>query len=192
MPKRALVLLAQGFEEVEAVTPVDYLRRSGVEVLTAAVGTGRAVTGSHGIALEADVLFDGLPGEADDWDAVVIPGGLPGADKLAASPEAGAFITAMAAKGKWVSAICASPARVLFPLGLLEGRRFTCFPGEEERVIAGSRKVVWIQDPVVTDGNLITSRGAGTAGLFAVEIVSALMGREEGARLAARALLPGS
>ena len=199
MTKKVIVLLAEGFEEVEAITPVDYLRRAGIEVTTAAVGTkaqGLAVKGARSIPVVADAALETLAAEKkldpSAWDGVVVPGGLPGADNLAASKEAGAFIKAMAGAGKWICAICAAPARVLSPLGLLAGKRFTCFPGEEEKVIApgsASAGAVWKQDRVVVDGNFITSRGAGTAGEFACAITGALLSEAEGKKLAEKVLM---
>ena len=197
MAKKVIVLLAEGFEEVEAITPVDYLRRAGIEVTVAAVGTKLpAVKGSHSIQVSADAALETLLKEnkldPSSWDGAVIPGGLPGADNLAASREAGAFITAMAGAGKWIFSICAAPARVLSPLGLLKGKNFTCFPGEEEKVVApgsASAGAKWKQDRVVVDGNLITSRGAGSAGEFACAIISAMINEAEGKKMAERVLL---
>jgi 4-methyl-5(b-hydroxyethyl)-thiazole monophosphate biosynthesis len=119
MMKKAVVLLAEGFEEVEAVTPIDYLRRAGIEVTVAAIGVaaigaaaignGLAVKGARGITVNADTTLRELAGQTD-WDAVVIPGGMPGASNIAASKEAGALIAETAAAGKLICAICASPA----------------------------------------------------------------------------------
>jgi 4-methyl-5(b-hydroxyethyl)-thiazole monophosphate biosynthesis len=194
MPKKVLVFLAEGFEEVEAVTPIDYLRRSGIDVTAAAVGKSLAVKGSHGIQVTADILLESLLAGGkllpSIWDGVVVPGGLPGADNLAASKETGVFVKEMAAGDKLICAICAAPARVLAPLGLLKGKNFTCFPGEEEKVISpasASFGAQWKEDRVVVDGSFITSRGAGTAGEFACAIVEKLTG--EGEKLAVRVLL---
>jgi 4-methyl-5(b-hydroxyethyl)-thiazole monophosphate biosynthesis len=194
MAKKVLVLLAEGFEEVEAVTPIDYLRRSGIDVTAAAVGKNLAVNGSHGIQITADTLLENLLAGGkllpSEWDGVVVPGGLPGADNLAASRETGDFIKEMASGGKLICAICAAPARVLAPLGLLNGKKFTCFPGEEEKVISPSSAnygAQWKEDRVVVDGSFITSRGAGTAGEFACAIVEKLTG--EGRKLAERVLI---
>jgi protein deglycase len=194
MPKKVLVLLAEGFEEVEAITPIDYLRRSGIEVTAAAIGKSLTVKGSHGIQIMADALLDSLLAEGkllpSAWDGVVIPGGLPGSDNLAASKETGVLVTEMAAQGRLICAICAAPARVLSPLGLLKGKKFTCFPGEEEKVTSASSAsygAQWKEDRVVVDGSFITSRGAGTAGEFACAIIEKLTG--EGEKIAERVLL---
>ncbi|MDR0496612.1 MAG: DJ-1/PfpI family protein [Treponema sp.] len=190
MAKNVIVLLAEGFEEVEAITPIDYLRRAGIEVTVASIGKELAVTGSHGIKVTADICLDSFldPGtqNLEVCDGVVVPGGLPGADNLAASKATGAFLKEMAVSGKLVSAICASPARVLAPLGLLEGKKFTCYPGEEAKV----SNAEWKQDRVVVDGNVITSRGAGTAGEFACAIVDRLLGEGEGKKISDKVLLP--
>ena len=189
MPKKVIVLLAPGFEEVEAVTPIDYLRRAGIEVSVVAVGL-KTVNGSHGIQISADTDLSSLLEEKklipSEWDAVIVPGGLPGADNLAASGDVGAFLKEMAKAGKLICAICAAPARVLSPLGLLSGKEFTCFPGEEKNVPASA---IWKEDRVVIDGNFITSRGAGTAGEFACAVVSKLLTDADGKKLAERVLL---
>jgi 4-methyl-5(b-hydroxyethyl)-thiazole monophosphate biosynthesis len=200
MPKKVIVLLAEGFEEVEAVTPIDYLRRAGIEVTTAAVGAkgtdsgaSRIVTGSHGIPVTADAALADLAKAgkaAAAWDAVLIPGGMPGAANLAASKETGALLKEMAAAGKTVAAICASPAVVLAPLGILAGKRFTCYPGME-KAVGGAQ---WSEDKVVIDsiaagGSIITSRGAGTAAAFAIAVISKLLSEVEGKKIAASVLL---
>jgi 4-methyl-5(b-hydroxyethyl)-thiazole monophosphate biosynthesis len=184
MAKKVLALLAEGFEEVEAVTPLDYLRRAGIDAAAVGVtGQGGAIKGSHGILVTPDFPLQGIDGA--DWDGILLPGGMPGASNIAASAPAGRLIKDMAAAGKLICAICASPAIILAPLGLLAGRRFTCFPGMEARVKDG----VWSEDPVVTDGNVITSRGAGTAAVWAVAIIDALLGHGKGEKIARMVLL---
>ncbi|MDR1105934.1 MAG: DJ-1/PfpI family protein [Treponema sp.] len=189
MPKKAIVFLAEGFEEVEAVTPIDYLRRAGVDVTTAALGASRTVKGAHGMEINADAAFAELAKKADAgfWDAVILPGGGGGSKNLAASKETGELVRAMAASGKLVAAICASPAVVLAPLGILKGRKFTCYPGMEKEVSGAS----WSSDPVVTDGNIITSRGAGTAGAFALAVIGKLVSEAEGKKIAGQVVMPG-
>jgi len=189
MEKSVLVFLANGFEEVEAVTPIDYLRRVGVRVIVAAIGAETAVTGARGIGLNADTTIEALekagelaPGR---WDGVFVPGGMLGASNLASCAPAGKFFREMAAAGKIVAAICASPALFLAPLGLLEGKRFTCYPDMEQRVKGGT----WSQERVVIDGNLITSRAPGTAVDFALALVEKLAGAGEVKKLSASAML---
>ena len=192
MDKKALVLLAEGFEEVEALTPLDYLRRAGIEAVSAAIGPGRTVTGARKIQLIADVTLEEwlLQEKAGDWDAVIVPGGMPGSANLAASEETGALLEEMSAAGKWICAICAAPAVVLAPLGLLDRRKFTCYPGMEEKVRDG----IWTEGRVVIDenygeGGLITGRSAGCAGSFAIAIISKLLGEAEGLKIAQAVLL---
>jgi 4-methyl-5(b-hydroxyethyl)-thiazole monophosphate biosynthesis len=191
-----LVLLAPGFEEVEALTPVDYLRRAGIELTTASLGSDNMTVGSHGIPVRADTTLKDLIKEkrlsASHWDAVILPGGMPGAANLAESQEISAFLKEMAGAEKWICAICAAPALVLAPLGILEGKKFTCFPGMEEKVSGA----IWCDDRVVVDrkappssGGIITSRGAGTAGEFAVAIISSLLHEADGKRIAEKVLL---
>ena len=190
MSKFVIVLLADGFEEIEAITPVDYLRRLGIEVTTASIKKDLLVSGSHGIKIYADTSLETLKTEGrfcpSFWDGVVIPGGGGGADNLAASTQTQDFLKEMFSAGKLVAAICASPARVLSPLGLLKGKKFTCYPGEEKKVSSGSE---WSEDRVVVDGNIITSRGPGTAGEFACAIGKNLLGQTEAEKLAEAVLL---
>jgi len=185
MAKKVIVLLADGFEEVEAVTPIDYLRRAGVEVTTASVSLFMTVKGSRGIQVNANTELAGVGSGAGDWDAVVIPGGASGADNIASSEEACALLKNMAAAGKLVCAICASPAVVLAPLGLLSGKKFTCYPGLETRVTDGK----FSDERVVVDGNIITSRSAGTAGEFSIAIIKELLDEASAKKIADSVLL---
>ncbi len=182
--KKVLLFLAEGFEEVEAVTPIDYLRRADIEVITAALGTNKTVSGSHKILVSSDVLLNDLyfgnKLNVDDWDAVLCPGGSGGAANIASSPIACNFLKSMAEAGKLVSAICASPAVVLSPLGILNNKRFTCFPGMETEVPKG----IWQEDKVVVDGNIVTSRSAGTAVNWAYTLIKILSGKEKADTLA--------
>jgi 4-methyl-5(b-hydroxyethyl)-thiazole monophosphate biosynthesis len=181
--KKACVLLADGFEEVEAITPIDYLRRAKVEVTVIGI-TGKLVSGSHGIKIEAEAGTEAL---GADYDCVVVPGGR-GVDNLAASPAAVYFIKRHFAAGALVAAICAAPAVVLHgACGILAGKRFTCYPGLEAKVSGAS----FSEERVVVDGKLITSRGAGTAGEFSAAIIGALAGEAEAAEVAAKVLLAG-
>jgi len=186
MAKKTLVLLADGFEDVEAITPVDYLRRAGIEVTTASISGNLTVTSKWGgIKMIADTTLTGLVKQGGGWDAVILPGGMPGASNLAASKETGSLLKNMAAAGKLVCAICAAPAIVLAPLGLLAGKKFTCYPGMEKGINDGK----WSDARVVTDGNIITSRGAGTAGEFAIAIIEKLLDKTTADKIAAAVLL---
>jgi 4-methyl-5(b-hydroxyethyl)-thiazole monophosphate biosynthesis len=176
MAKKALVFLAEGFEEVEALTPIDYLRRAGIEVTTASIAASNIVKGAKGVPVLTDTLLGELAKSgklsAGAWDAVFIPGGMPGASNLAACPAVGKLFKEMAEAGKIFAAICAAPAVVLAPLGLLDGKNFTCFPGLEGKVKGGKHSV----ERVVVDGNLITSRAPGTAAAFALALIEKLEG----------------
>jgi 4-methyl-5(b-hydroxyethyl)-thiazole monophosphate biosynthesis len=169
--KRVLVPLAEGFEEIEAVSVVDLLRRANVEVHTAALA-GRRVTGSHGITLEADVGLDAV--RAADYDMIVLPGGMPGADHLKKDARIGGLLREFASTGRYAAAICAAPG-VLAHAGLLDGREATSFPGLlDEESAPGIR----LSDaPVVIDGRVVTSRGPGTAIDFALALIALLEGQ---------------
>ena len=189
MDKKALIFLADGFEEVEAITPVDYLRRTNIKVVIAAIGKDTAVMGSHGINFTADTTLEAMEKQGElnpsGWDCVIIPGGMLGSKNLAACAGVGNFLKKISGKGKMIAAICAAPAVVLSPLGLLEGKRFTCYPGMEEGLKSG----FWTEDKVVIDGDLITSRAAGTAAEFAFALIRVLVGDDQEERLRAAVLL---
>lgn len=168
--KPVAVLLAEGFEEVEAITPVDFLRRAGLDVRVVGVD-GLSVRGGHNIVVSADVLLS----DADhEFDAVVLPGGLPGAQRLGASDAVRRLVEDVAAAGGLVAAICAAPAVVLGSMGFLAGKRYTCYPGFEKQVEDGE----FSSERVVEDGNLITSRGPGTAAEFALALIGRLVAPE--------------
>jgi 4-methyl-5(b-hydroxyethyl)-thiazole monophosphate biosynthesis len=184
---KALVLLADGFEDVEAVTPIDYLRRAGIEVTTVSISESLTVTSKWGgIKMFAGTTLTELTKQGTDgYDAVILPGGMPGTSNLAASKETGSLVKKMAAAGKTICAICAAPALVLAPLGLLAGKNYTCYPGMEEKVNGGK----WSDSRVVVDGNVITSRGAGTAGEFAAAIIEQLLDKAAAKKIADAVLL---
>lgn len=184
--KKIAVLLADGFEEVEGITPIDFLRRAGIEVLVIGV-TGQVVTGGHGIEVGADTrvseLSDATIGELD---GVVVPGGTKGAENIAASESAMRIVRTCLADGRLVAAICAAPGVVLGGHNLIGGRRFTCYPGFESRVEGGT----FSEERVVEDGNLVTSRGAGTAAEFALAVIRRLEGREAAEQIRQGTLQP--
>ncbi|MDW7670117.1 MAG: DJ-1/PfpI family protein [Bacillota bacterium] len=173
--KKILVPLAEGFEEIEAVTIIDVLRRAHLKVVTASLSK-EWVMGSHGIAIKADgILKDMLPA---DFDAVVLPGGMPGAKHLRENDFLLDILRDMNADNKWVGAICAAPT-VLQAAGVIEDRKITSYPSFEE--VLNERH--YVQEPVVVDGNLITSRGPGTALAFSLQLVSLLEGEDLAAEL---------
>lgn len=179
---RAVVLLAEGFEEIEAVTPIDVLRRAGVEVVTAGV-PGRRVRGAHGLVVEADVAVAEAPA---DPDLLVLPGGMPGAENLARSPQVRELIARAQQSGKRLAAICAAPAVALAPTGVLAGHRATCYPGFEQRFSPDVRRS---EERVVVDGPLVTSRGPGTALEFSLALVEQLVGAAKAAELRQKMLV---
>jgi len=168
-----LVPLAQGCEELEAVTIIDLLVRAGVEVVSAGLEAG-PVRCSRGVTLLPDTtLNDALQ---RDFDMVVLPGGLPGADHLDADPRIQSLLKTMAAKGKYTTAICAAP-KVLASSGLLAGRRATAYPGTLERLDLPDTTLA--TEAVVIDGSVITSRGPGTAMDFALTLIEILLGSDK-------------
>jgi 4-methyl-5(b-hydroxyethyl)-thiazole monophosphate biosynthesis len=176
-----LTLLAEGFEEIEAVVPIDLLRRAGAEVTTAAVVDGIHVTGRSGITAHADTTLTAVAGR--DFDCVLLPGG-PGVKHLRADPRVRELIQRQAAAGRWLAAICAAPA-VLHDAGLLAGRRHTAHFS-----VANELPHLAAHERVVVDGRLVTSRGAGTAQDFALALVAQLVSPEKAAEVA-RAICAG-
>lgn len=166
--KRVAVFLSDGFEEVEGLTQVDFLRRAGLDVVVLGI-TGKQVTGGHDLKVETDMKVEDASG---GFDAVVVPGGMPGAQHVADSKPANDLIREAFEKGELVAAICAAPAVVLEPLGILEGKKATCYPGFESRLISST----FSEERVVHDGKVITSRGPGTAAEFAVAVIRYLLG----------------
>lgn len=167
---KVIVLLANGFEEVEALTPVDVLRRAGAEVRTLSIHKEEKVTGAHAVTVMADGVFTG----EEEADAVVLPGGLPGATNLAADERVQKMIRSQLQKDKTVGAICAAPL-ALDAAGVLAGRRFTAYPGVEADIREGTH----VNDGIVTDGPLITGKGPDFAMDFALMITEQLFGREK-------------
>lgn len=177
-----LVPLAEGFEEVEAVAIVDVLRRAGLTVRVAGL-TGKLVTGSHGIALQADCTLDEV--DAGSLAMIVLPGGQPGTNNLKRDPRVLGLVRELEGSGRRVGAICAAP-KVLAAAGILEGRAATSHPGVRSEL--GGARVV--DEPrVVRAGKVITSQGPGTALEFALAIVADLCGEAEARELAGKMLV---
>ena len=171
---RSFIFLAEGFEEIEAITVVDVLRRAGMDSKTVSITSDRSVTGAHGITVMADMTL----GDADFGDAewLILPGGMPGATNLVSNETVCSLLKEH--KGK-IAAICASPGVVLAPLGLLEGRDATCYPGFEEHLTGAE----YTKQGVVTDGLVTTARGLGYALDLGLEISALLVGKETAAEV---------
>lgn len=166
-----LFLMADGFEETEFVTPFDYLQRAGFEVALASVSGDSSVTGAHGLKIAADFALSGA--DTAKFGAVLLPGGGIGVKNLKASADVEKVICDFNDQDKWIFAICAAPL-VLSKAGILVDRKVTCFPGCETELVCNE----FSEDRVVVDGNIVTSRGAGTAEEFAFECIAQLGGRE--------------
>jgi len=175
-----LVPLADGFEELEAVTVIDLLRRADIEVTTAALATN-PVKGSHGIALVADATLDSLADR--EFDVIALPGGMPGARHLAEDARVQGLLKRMAQQGKITAAICAAPS-ALAAAGILDGKQATSFPGFLDATQTPGLKISTAA--VVADGAVITSRAAGTALDFALALIERLRGREVREQVEAR------
>lgn len=174
--KHSFVFLAPGFEEIEALGTVDIMRRAGMRVATVAVTADGSdcVSGAHGVTVKADTTIDDAAANLNDSDWLICPGGMPGATNLAENKTLREALVKQAENGAGIAAICAAPAVVLAPLGILDGRKATCYPGFESRC-NGARMV---DKHVVLDGNLITGQGPAAAEQFALAIVDATLGRE--------------
>lgn len=171
--KKVLLLLAEGFEEVEALTPADYLRRADVDVDIASLTEERMVTGAHGLVVSADTVLDAV--DMDSYDGVYLPGGMPGSLNLRDDERVLALVRRFAEEGKMVAAICAAPM-VLEKAGVIANKRVTGFPGTVDKLknIGSYDK----EAAVVQDGNVLTGRGAAAAVYLSLELISFLCGKE--------------
>ncbi len=181
MSKEILVPLANGFEETEAVTIIDFLRRAGLTVVVAGVPGSGITKGSHGIGIQTDTSISQVADRT--FEAVVLPGGMPGATNLAESKDLERILKRQKDRGGLLAAICAAPT-VLAKYGLLEGKRATAFPGFESKLTGAKVET----DRVVTDGNIVTSRGPGTAIPFSLALVSRLVGDQKAKEIQQAAL----
>jgi protein deglycase len=176
--KTVLVPLAAGFEEIEAVTIVDVLRRAGVRVVTASLA-GQDVTGAHELVLRADRTMEGVRSSGDRFDAVILPGGMPGAAHLRDDARVLAAVKDVVAQGGTAAAICAAPI-ALEAAGLLKGRRATAYPSFRDQLTSASHR---LDARVVEDGPIVTSAGPGTAMDFALALVARLVGADKATEL---------
>ncbi|MCF8050583.1 MAG: DJ-1/PfpI family protein [Desulfobacterales bacterium] len=185
MSKKVLVPIADGSEEIEAVCIIDVLRRAGAEVTVASVEKDLQITASRGVKIVADAKIDDCANE--EFDLIVLPGGMPGAERLRDSEPLAALLRRQKESEKPYAAICAAPAVSLQPHGLLEGRKATAHPGFVDQ----------LQDPsaaesrVVADGIVVTSRAPGTAIEFALALVALLFGEKKAEEVAGPMLVAG-
>lgn len=170
------IFLADGFEEIEGLTAVDLLRRAGCDVKTVSVIGRKVIKGSHDICLYADMMFDDIKEKAD---MLVLPGGMPGTNHLREHEGLAALLKEQYEAGKWVAAICAAPS-VFEGLGFLKDRKATSYPGA-----VGEAVGEYLEDKVVVDGHVITSRGVGTAIPFALKLIEVLCGAGKAEEIAA-------
>ena len=173
------MFLAEGFEEVEAICPLDLMRRAGLPVTTVGVG-GNVVVGAHGIGVQADISeVEFSPNRITASDLIFLPGGMPGTLNLAACPTVTASVLQAAEKNAYIAAICAAPS-ILGDMGLLRGKRAICYPGFEDRLVGA----VLSDDRVIADGRILTAAGMGVALEFGLTIVSLLCGEQKAKELA--------
>lgn len=170
---KVYVFLANGFEDVEALIPVDVLRRGGVEVITVSItGDSQVVESAHNVQIVADTMIEDC--DFSDADLLFLPGGMPGASNLYEHEGVRQAVLAQAKADKKVAAICAAPAVVLAQLGILDGKRATCYPGFEKLLTTAE----YTADLVTIDGNITTAEGPATAFPFAYELLSQLVSKE--------------
>lgn len=179
MAAKALIVLADGFEETEAITTIDLLRRAGVNVTLVGLDA-MEIRSSHDIYVGVDSVLEDVGG---GFDAVILPGGMPGTTNLADSASLLEMIRKAFHNNRLCAAICAAP-QVLAKADILQGKRATCYPGVEEKL----RGATTCEDDVVVDGNVITSRGVGTAIPFALAIITYLVSKEAAEKVAEKVL----
>lgn len=175
--KKIAVCLAEGFEEVEALSAVDLLRRGGHEVIMVSMKDDLLVCGSHSICVKADRFYRAV--NFDEIDMIILPGGMPGTTNLENHEELKALLTKFNDEKKMIGAICAAPM-ILGHLNLLKDKKAVCYPGMGNELLGANVK----KKDVVVDGNIITSRGVGTALIFALTIIKCIDGKEQAEKLA--------
>ena len=175
---KTFIFLADGFEEIEAITYIDILRRADINITTISISDKKEVHGAHGITVLADCLFAEI--DFSDNDLICLPGGMPGTKNLDAHEGLKNLILTQAQKGKYLAAICAAPS-ILGKMNLLKGKEATCFPGFEDQMLGS----VLSDKKVVKSGNFITAKGAGVAVQFALMVVEELKGKASSDKIAA-------
>lgn len=180
--KKAYLFLATGFEEIEALTPVDVLRRAGFDLKTVSISQEKTVTGAHNISVIADLTIDNI--SANEADVLILPGGMPGTTNLMACDTLHAIIAEFARSKKAIAAICAAP-RILGQMGLLNNHSVCCYPGTESFL----KGAIIENKAVVSSGQFITANGAGAAMEFSLQIVSHFEGKETAHTLAKKMMV---
>jgi len=175
--KKVYVFLAEGFEEIEAITPIDVLRRAKIEVTTVSVSDKKEVSGSHQIMVHADRTFSQC--DFSDADLLILPGGMPGTLNLNKNEALKDLLVEFSNQGKLIGAICAAPL-VLGGKGLLKGKNATCYPGFEDQLIEANHT----GSPLEVANNIVTAKGVGAAMKFALQLVTMLKGEKEAKDLA--------
>lgn len=183
--KNSYLFLADGFEEIEALAPADIMRRAGMTVHTVSITDNPNVKSAHGVEIKADKLISEIDGNDADW--LILPGGMPGATNLAACGQLNDMLKNQWFKGGNIAAICASPAVVLAPLGILRGQRATCYPTFKADIIKGGAH--YGDQRVVESGNLLTANGPSSALMFGFAIVSATLGNDVASSVASGMLV---
>lgn len=182
--KESFVFLADGFEEIEAISVIDILRRAGMNVKTVSITASLQVKGAHGIGVTTDCIYDSAMFKYASW--LILPGGMPGATNLYNfAPLQGLLRNQLESADGKIAAICASPGEILGQLGLLKGERFTCYPGFESKVDGAE----YVPDKVVVSGKFITANGPSSASLWALAIVKESLGEEKANEVASGMLL---
>lgn len=179
---KVAVIISPGFEEIEAITPIDILRRAEIEVVTLGLNS-LSIKGAHSITLQCDFKLEDFN---SDIDGIIIPGGMPGALNISESFKAVDLIHNTYRRGKLVGAICASPGVVLGKTEILNSREFTCYPSFEDRVSGG----IYLEKSVVISDNVVTSRGPGTAMEFSLAVVKFLVDKKTSETISKALLFP--
>ncbi len=174
---KVLVFLADGFEEIEAIVPIDIFRRAGIETTTVSISENKLVRGTHNIMVMADSLFNEM--DFSEIDLLYLPGGMPGTRNLDEHVELKKLIQLQAAGNRKIAAICAAPS-ILGKMNLLNGKEAICYPGFEDKLY----RAILSKDKVVKSGNISTAKGAGVALKFALKIVEDLKGKEAADKIA--------
>ncbi len=180
---KAAVFLADGFEEVEAMAPIDILRRGGIDVTTVSIMGRKEVHGSHGIDVSADALIEDT--DLDEMDMLILPGGKTGTQNEEACEALKAKVKEFDAAGKYVAAICAAPT-ILGHLGIVNGKKATCYGGLEGEL----KGALTSTDPVVVDGHIITSRGMGTSVAFGLKLLEIFTDKDSADKMAGAIMVP--